>query len=104
MPDKDANPIVDPEVEWKASNPTWLAEEVRKAQAKKKTKTPTDQEDDVDFIIDTVDDSKLRDRMQENNDFVAFDETDSEDDVQRQLGGVGRLVFDTNTETMAWIL
>ena len=108
VPDEDATSIVDPEVEWKASNSIWLAEEARKAKAKSKHQISVnqheDEEEDVDFIIDTIGDSKLRDAVLANDAFVAVEETDSDEDVQRHLGAVGRPVIDTNTEIMAWIL
>lgn len=107
VPDEDATPIVDPEMEWKAINPTWKEEEARKVEAKKRNKIRTNQshddEEDVEFIIDIVGDSNLRDAVVENDDFVAFDETDGEEDVQRELGGGRRPVFDTITETMTWL-
>ena len=90
MPNEDAVSIVDPEVEFKASNPTWLAEEARKAKTKTKHQNPTNQEEDEEdyggFIIDTTGDSKLRDVMIENDDFMTFDETDIKKNMQLQLG------------------
>ena len=60
MPDEDKYAIVDPEVEWKATNPIWLAEEARKAQLREKSRSrpdgDEDEEDDENFIIDTVGD------------------------------------------------
>lgn len=60
VPEEDKCAIVDPEVEWKATNPTWLAEEAREARAKEKYQfrvyNQDNDEDDDNFIIDTVGD------------------------------------------------
>lgn len=85
VPDEKATPIVDPEVEWKIPNITWLAEKAREAKGKGKSRirinNHEDDEDDEDLIIDTIGDSNLRDAMFENDDFVDFEETHSHDDV-----------------------
>ena len=101
MPDENAISIIDSEVEWKASNFIWLAEEVRKAKTKSKHQISINQqkneEKDVKFIIDTINDSKIRNAMLTNDDFVAFEKTNSDENVQRHLRGVERSVFDTIT-------
>lgn len=92
VPDEDKYAIVDPEVEWKATNPIWLAEEARKAQLREKSRSrpdgDEDEEDDENFIIDTVGDRDwvLWDAIADNDDYVGFEETDSSDkDVQMQM-------------------
>ena len=91
IPENDASPIIDPVVEFKATNPTWLAEEARK-KGKEKMRAEGDSENDsendsdIEFIIDTVGDSnirdEMRDEMKENDDFVAFESSDSDEEVR----------------------
>ena len=111
-PEIDTISIIDPMIEWKATNPIWLAEEAKKAKAKEKGKTRAnqdeDEDEDIEFIIDTVGDSIIRDEMKENDDFVAFEEEiDSDEEVQLpghipdQIGGRrGPLTYDFNTGEM----
>lgn len=103
VPEFDLIPIVDPEVEFKASNPTWLAEEARKAETKAKNRgglnNHQNDEDDEDFIIDTVGDARLRDVPMEKDDYVGFEETDSDDNVQLHLGPDRGLIQNLNHQS-----
>ncbi len=75
-------PIPDSETEWKISNEIWNAE-----QAKMQiTKQRDDDDDDVEFIVNTTDDSNLEmttdemttddKELQKQTDFVTFDSDD----------------------------
>lgn len=61
-------------------------------------------DDDIEFIIDTVDDSRIQNEFTENHNFVAFEETDIDKEVQlrgdggkRLVEGRGQLIFDFAT-------
>jgi hypothetical protein len=64
--------LKDFEAEWKSSNEMWNAE-----QEKKKIKRRDDENDDVQFIVDTVNDSNLGLQVDEQvdgqADYTAFD-------------------------------
>ena len=102
MSDENTIPIIDSEMEWKTSNSTWLAEKVRKTKTKSKHQISINEKNDVDFIIDIQNDSKLRNEMMRNDDFVTFEKTDSDENVQRHLEKK-KFIFDTITQSMAWM-
>lgn len=61
--------IPDPDVIWKASDPTWQAEQARKAKAKRKTsgisekdkgKWEGGEEEDAEFVLDATGDPALQ--------------------------------------------
>ena len=58
-----------------------------------------DDEDDGDFIIDTIGDTNLPDAMLETDDFVDFEATHSDDDVQLHLG-FDRGLISTSIQTI----
>ena len=55
------------------------------------------EEHDVDFIVNILDDSKLRNEMMKNNDFVAFETTNSDKNMQPHLKKNRRYFSDTIT-------
>lgn len=58
-----------------------------KEKNRPRTNKHEDEEDNEDFIIDTVGDRNLLDAIVENDDYVGFEEMDSSDeDVQMQVG------------------
>ncbi len=74
--------IADLEAEWKSSNEMWNAE-----QEKKKIKRRDNDENDVQFIVNTMSDSNLRLQVKGQADYMTFDlddedhfEQDDEDD------------------------
>jgi hypothetical protein len=72
-------PISDPETEWKISNDIWNAEQAKKQITKQK-----DDDDDVQFIVNTAGNSDLGipgARLHGQTDFVSFDFEDDENDV-----------------------
>ena len=103
MSDENAISIIDFEVEWKASNFIWLAKKAKKTKTKSKRQILVNEEYDVDFIIDTLGDPKLRNEMMRNDNFVTFEAINSDEDVQGHLGGGGRHFSDTITQFMAWM-
>lgn len=63
-----------------------MVEEARKTKTKKKQPNQhNNKKDDENFIVDTIDDSKLQDVMRENNGSLNFKETNSDKNVQRHL-------------------
>jgi hypothetical protein len=81
IPTELMTPIADPEAEWKSSKEVWNAE-----QEKKKIKRRDDENDHVQFIVETVGDSKLslrvNDQMDGQADHMAFD-LDDEDNFDQ---------------------
>jgi hypothetical protein len=66
-----------------------LTKKIRKTKTKKKDRILNNfhevDEEDEDFIIDTIDDRNVRDAMMKEDNFVDFEETKSDDDVQLHL-------------------
>jgi uncharacterized protein YjaZ len=62
--------IANLEAEWKSSNEMWNAEQEKK---KIKRRDENDENDDVQFIVNTVNDSNLRLQMNEQADYMTFD-------------------------------
>ncbi len=67
--------IADLEAEWKSSNEMWNAEQEKK---KIKKRDENDENDDVQFIVNTMSDSNLRLQMNEQADFMTFDLKDED--------------------------
>ena len=99
--DENATSIIDSEVKWKTSNFTWLIEKIKKTKTKLKHQISINQQqnekENVKFIIDTINDFKLRNAMLKNDDFVIFEETKSDENVQRHLKKIEKSVFNTIT-------
>jgi hypothetical protein len=102
MSDSDLISIVNLEIDWKISNSTWLTKKIRKIKTKKKDRIQSNfhevDEEDKDFIIDTIDDENVQDAMMKEDDFVDFKETKSDDDVQLHLKSERDLSEILNTE------
>ncbi len=62
--------IADLETKWKSSNEMWNAKQEKK---KIKRRDENDENDDVQFIVNTMSDSNLRLQMNEQADFMTFD-------------------------------
>jgi hypothetical protein len=62
--------IADFEAKWKSSNEMWNAKQEKK---KIKRRDENDENDDVQFIVNTMNDSNLRLQMNEQADFMTFD-------------------------------
>ncbi len=74
IPDEMFQPIPDPEAIWKATDPTWLAQQEAKKQGKKpRLEAGPDDEEDVDFVLNQPPKTSWME-----DDFLAFE--DSEDD------------------------
>jgi hypothetical protein len=74
--------IADSEAEWKSSNEVWNAKQEKK---KIKRRGENDENDDVEFIVNTVNDSNLRLQVDGQADYMAFDLRDEdhfEDDFE----------------------
>lgn len=86
IPEELLTPIQDPEVEWKASDPTWKDSQMAKEKAKMKgMKLSTIEENEGEealFIMDTTGDDRNRsflhetDFIRQQEDFVPFDESE----------------------------
>jgi hypothetical protein len=70
IPTELMTPIADPEAEWKSSNEVWNAEQEKK---KIKRRDENDENDDVQFIVDTVGDSNFGLQVDGQADYMAFD-------------------------------
>jgi hypothetical protein len=79
-----------------------LTKKIRKTKTKKKDRIQSNfhefDEENKDFIIDTIDDRNVRDAMMKEDDFVDFEETKSDDNVQLNLRSERDLSEILNTE------
>lgn len=95
MSEKNVALIIDLEIKWKASNFIWLIEITKKAKKKHQIRInqKKNEKNDENIIIDTVDDSNIRNVLLANDDFVIFENFESDENVQLFLKSNKTLIF-----------